>query len=664
MADLKIASKLYREVPIEFRALSRKADAKDEDGDEYELAVSTETEVERSDWFGDRWVEVLQHDESAVDMSRFERGAAVLVDHRGDQVGVVVPGSARIDDDRVLRASVRFSRSQRGKEVEDDVRRGIRSSVSVGYFVKDVAMVEKRENVPVWRVTRWQPAEVSIVSVPADLSAGVGRAAPAEAGVVFRGEEPGEEQMADKPKTEAAPTEREERAPAVAAQSHVQVLESRNAAVAEIMDLGEAYEVPGAEVRAAIAAGTSPADFALALAQKRKTKGQAQPSAEQIGDKMNAKERRNYSYLKAIRLGAGMHPRASEAGDEFGRIKFDGLEAEVHRELVGNLGKEQQWRGGIMVPMDLRSDDERMAAWERSLMHRTLDSKTLTKGVETVYERPGEMIELLRNTSVALRLGARMLAGLTGPVAFTKQTGGLTAYWVGENPAADVTASDVAFGLVNLVGRTLQATTAYSRQLLVQSSIDVEAMIREEFAIVHALKLDVSAFHGLGAAGEPTGIYKAPDVKVRAVGGAPDLADVVDSVVQVAESNALLGTLGWVTTPGLAGKMRQTLEFSAAGAKPIWDGTFLEGTVAGYRALASNQISKVMTGSEATGGSEHGAIFGNWRDLIFGMFNAMELIVDPYAQKKRALVEVTSFQMADHVLRHGESFCKWTGATA
>ena len=56
-------------------------------------------------------------------------------------------------------------------------------------------------------------------------------------------------------------------------------------------------------------------------------------------------------------------------------------------------------------------------------------------------------------------------------------------------------------------------------------------------------------------------------------------------------------------------------------------------------------------------------MFGNWRDLVIGMFAAMELVVDPFSQKKKGLIEVTSFQMADMILRHGESFPKWTGAT-
>ena len=115
-------------------------DKNDEKGPLFEVAISSETEIER--WFG---IEVLDHSRGAVDLTRLRNGAAVIVDHRGDQVGVVEPDSARVDDDRVLRARLRFSRSTRGSEIEQDVVDGIRRSVSVGYFIRDAKLVETRK---------------------------------------------------------------------------------------------------------------------------------------------------------------------------------------------------------------------------------------------------------------------------------------------------------------------------------------------------------------------------------------------------------------------------------------------------------------------------------------------------------------------------------------
>jgi HK97 family phage major capsid protein len=636
--------------------LTRAEEEEEEDGKPpkyrlYEVAISSETEVER--WFG---IEILGHAEGEVDMERLLRGAAVLVNHYGDQVGVVVPGSARVDDDKVLRGYLRFSRSVRGREVEDDVEQEIRTSISVGYMVKAVKLVEVREvtdgdgrkaTVDVYRATRWQPAEVSLVSVPADVTVGVGRSEKAA--------EPPEEGTMKKVRddkgnvVEVADTDQR---PAVTAGATGE----RDKAIGEILDICENNGIEAKEARKWIVEGLTVEQVGHRIVTARKTTGEGQPSAEALAA-VPDKARRRYRYTRAI-LGA--------ARQREGTGKLDGVEAEIAQELERNIDPSFKKADGLLVPMDLRSEEDRWREWEvrRQMQTRALDSKTAGRGPETIFEEPGELIEILRQASVAARMGARMLGGLTAPVAFPKHTGRLSAFWVGENPASDVTASDLGFGIVNLSPKTIQATTAFSRQFLVQTSIDAEGLVRSELAEEHGLLLDRTVFHGEGAAGEPTGIYQAPDVNVRAAGGVPDYADVVDLIGLVADDNALAGTLGWVTTPLMAAKLRQIPEHATGTmANWIWMGTFLEGLMAGYRAVASNQISKTMTGSADTGGAEHGAIFGNWREVLIGMFAAMEIIVDPFAQKKKGLIEVTSFQMADIVLRHGESFGKWTGAT-
>src|SRR5439155_6320181 len=107
-----------------------------------------------------------------------------------------------------------------------------------------------------------------------------------------------------------------------------------------------------------------------------------------------------------------------------------------------------------------------------------------------VFESPGEVIELLRTQARVISLGARVLTGLSGPVSFPKQTGGMTVLWVPENPASDVTSSELALGLVMLQPKTLQGTTAYSRQLLAQASADVERMVRNDLGEAHARAID------------------------------------------------------------------------------------------------------------------------------------------------------------------------------
>jgi HK97 family phage major capsid protein/HK97 family phage prohead protease len=117
---------------------------------------------------------VLAMDDQSVRLDRLRAGAPVLVNHDADdQVGVIE--DVRLGTDGVARATVRFSRSARGEEIYQDVVDGIRQSVSVGFVVHEIEEVRTEGGERYYRATDWEPLEVSIVSVPADYSVGVGR---------------------------------------------------------------------------------------------------------------------------------------------------------------------------------------------------------------------------------------------------------------------------------------------------------------------------------------------------------------------------------------------------------------------------------------------------------------------------------------------------------
>lgn len=155
------SQEFQRTVQIDRRAI-------DEDKRTVDLSFSSEAEVER--WYG---IEVLDHSQK-IRMGRLRNQAPLLLNHNRDQqIGVI--DAAKIDTgDKCGRATVRFSRSASGEEIFQDVKDGIRGLVSVGYRVHKVE-IEKRGKVELVRAIDWEPFEISIVSIPADTSVGVGR---------------------------------------------------------------------------------------------------------------------------------------------------------------------------------------------------------------------------------------------------------------------------------------------------------------------------------------------------------------------------------------------------------------------------------------------------------------------------------------------------------
>jgi HK97 family phage major capsid protein len=618
------------------------------------IAASSEFPVERMNWFGDRWREVLDHSAESIQMTRFTSGrGAVLEEHGGAPVGVI--DGAAVGSDRVMRVIARFSQSQRGQDIQRDVEDSIRPNSSIGYLPKRAVLVEENSDLgDLWRVTQWEPVELSVVGVPADPTVGVGRnmadavrhaysllpnkagGTPEEA-VTMKKVRGDNGQVIEVPEDDPRPAITAE--PVVA--RSVEVVRAAAPAVegltreqtVEVIDIAEAHGMQD-RLRDWLARGLSPDQAAREVVNAKRTKGGVQPAAEHL--ELNEKDRSRYSYRRAIL-------QAAEGN-------LDGLEAEVSQELALTLPQKAERHGGFYVPLQLGGASIQP-------VKRTLASNIGTGGTELVYEQPGELIELLRNRTVVIQMGARTLTGLTAPIAFPKQTAAMTAVWVGENPGADVAASDIVLGLALLSPKTLQASGAYSRQLLALSTLDVEMMVRDELALIHAIALDKAAIHGAGA-GEPVGVYKAIGASTADFGSVQaTYAKFVLMIQKVANLNADLGTLGFVTHTTVAANAMTQLTFgNVAASTPIWNGTVRDAIVAGYRAMATNQISTTMSGTDRSGGTNLGVAFGNWNDLIIGSWGGLELVVDPYRLKKQGVIEVTSFQMCDTLCRHGESF--------
>lgn len=633
---------------------------KEEGGEsEYEIKLTDETVMERGGLFG-TFREIIDHSPSSVDLARLESGrAAFLYEHdRKDQIGVL--HSPRLEG-RALYAKVRWASHQRAQEVRTMVDEGVRTNISAGMEHRKVKLVEESaEKGDLWRVMRWAPMEASSVAIGNNPNA------------AFTGYAEGAEQkyhvevvVDDSPPIHGGSKAMNRKHVRTDQGGVIEVAEDDpRPALGEIdLERHRSSEINGMCRRygypdladAFITNGLGVDAVAHELLKKVTTNGTPVRPGIAQSDPLAAvpkKERQMYSYAKAL----------LEAADN----KLSGRELEIHQELRAKQSALSVYsrvdRGsGIMLPLDLRTDEERLQQY-------TLTSTAATKGAEVVFDRPGEVIELLRNQSAVVRLGARLLTGLTSPIAFPKQTGAMTAQWVGEAPATAVSASDLALGLVTLTPRWLQATTSISRQLLLQASVDVEAMVREDIAQIHALAIDLAALHGIGSGGQPKGIYKWPDVQTKAMGGAVAYAELTEMIGKVADKNALMGSPGWLTTPLMAAKWLGTPEHdTAAMGNWIWQGRIDTlgggGRVAGYPAYSSSQVSKTMSTLEPTGGSDHGIAFGNWNDEIVGLFGSQEVIVDPFTLADKGLLKITSFQGADCITRHGESFCVSTGAT-
>lgn len=147
------------------------------EGKERTFTLSFSSEEPYTRWFGQ---EILDHSEGCVDLERLNSIGVVLFNHDRDKV-VGKIDRAWIEEGRGY-AEITFDSDESSEKIYQKVQGGTLKGVSVGYVVEDWEEVMPNKQSADGRFTgpcsiakKWAPFEVSIVSVPADPTVGVGR---------------------------------------------------------------------------------------------------------------------------------------------------------------------------------------------------------------------------------------------------------------------------------------------------------------------------------------------------------------------------------------------------------------------------------------------------------------------------------------------------------
>lgn len=603
------------------------------DQNTFEISVSSEAPYER--WFG---IEVLGHKDGEVDMSWLKSGNAPLLlqhDH-GRQIGVI--DSARLENGRVT-AVVRFGSSALAQEIKQDVEDGIRSNVSIGYRVDEMVLTKKGgdQKPDEYRVTKWRGHEASIVSVPADETVGTNRADDPEPKTVQLKENIMDADTIKKLARDLGLNEDASLETVLKAQAEQARREGRTAAdndhkkelarQTSIRELGALHrdrisDIDG-RVDAAIREGKTCEAFQRDVLDCY-TDGTAKIESAHTYSAQEKKDIAGFSMVKAIR--------------EFAAGNLSGVEREVHEQAEIESKASGLAISGFGIPA--------------SLMQR--DVTVTTEGTDLVDTDQIGFIGLLRNKLMVRELGARMLTGLSSNIKIPRMSAGVASAWEGENDAGSE--GTATFNQVSLTPNRVGAYTEVSKQLLLQSTPDIEALLRDDLATSIALAIDYAALHGSGSSNQPTGIASTSGIGSVAGGdngAAPDWADIVGLETAVAIDNADIGALAYCTNAKVRGKLKQTVKVSSTDSVMVWaDGST---PLNGYRCGVSNQVSSALTKGTSSGVCS-AIFFGNWNDLLVAQFGGLDIVVDPYSLATTNLMRITANTYADVGVRHAESF--------
>ena len=583
------------------------------------FAASSDLPVER--WFG---TEILSHAGEAIRLGRIDGGAApLLFNHNWDDpVGMLTGG--RIVDGRLV-VDARLFDTERAREVRAMLDGGLRN-VSIGY---EIHALEEDVNGNRFTATDWEPLEVSIVTIPADPSVGIGREhdskpkpvritrahPPAPAADPLKGAIMAEQQTAQAGDT--AVIEVRENGTPEQRMNPVEIETKRKTAIRNLCaanGLDKRFESNW------IASGTALEQVAEEMIQIMQERAKDAPPA---GIGLSKRETSQYSITRALR--AALSKDWSKAG----------LELEAHKAVMTSHGVTARAATSFFVPMEIQA---RLAGRRDMTVAGVSGSQYLV----STDNLPGSFIELLRNDSVALALGATRLTGLVGNITIPRMTAGGTAYWLADENT-QVTESQATIGQLSMSPKNVAALTEISHQLMQQSSPDVEDMVMRDLAAVLALAVDVAVLRGSGVAGQPHGIVGTTGVGSFDTDGTNTFSDVLDAQVDVMAANALRPGCAYVADPASAALLMGRSRFASTDT-PIWDGNLMQGTMAGFPCRATNQMGA------------NTMLFGWWPSIVVAEWGQLELMVNPYSDFTRGLSAVRAWYAVDTGMRYPAAF--------
>ena len=337
------------------------------------------------------------------------------------------------------------------------------------------------------------------------------------------------------------------------------------------------------------------------------------------GDGHLETELRQFSIRRAIAGAAGME------GVDWGR------EREMQQELAKRAGRAPQ---GIFIPTE-------------ALETRTIVSSGNGASLVPTDHRPELYISALAAQSITRALGATVLTGLSGNVDIPKEGASPQPGWKAEN--TDFDSGDATFASVGLTPKHCGTITEWSRNMVQQSSPEIEGLLRNMLARNIALAVDRAAINGAGTA-EPLGILNTSGIQTQAY--ATSLLDTAAEMIAKADIANVAARRSFLTTPGVRKLALKALDSQG---RPLGVETIFHKEAVSF----SNQVPTNLNPTA----NKHGLIYGDWAELLIGIWSEIDILINPYesAAYKRGNISMRAIATVDTACRHPEAFVSATG---
>ena len=350
-----------------------------------------------------------------------------------------------------------------------------------------------------------------------------------------------------------------------------------------------------------------------------------------------------------------------------------------------NLGAEREVIDDELSKDIFRKDVARGVLLPQSVFRPKLRGKRLltagnnTAGGFTVEEQLAALIDPLDPN---LPITSQVTKNYTSkPFSAAVHETAATAEWVGET--IEPAESNITFGEVKQRARTILGFTTVSKELLVQSSQDVENLVRQDLSDVISFSIERSLLKATGTGNQPTGLENNSGLTTITRSS----ADVItyDEALQAEEALGLAnvmtmgGTnrlqsgepsvginnmlrrfqLSWIISPKFRRLCKKASYFDNGSGSLFDDGNSGNSDIT-VHGSGSKRVPKILDYNAyiSSFANSNEGFLGNFSDIVLTYFTSIDVVVDPLSLAERNLIKIVVSQMIDFYLRHNDSIVK------
>lgn len=335
-----------------------------------------------------------------------------------------------------------------------------------------------------------------------------------------------------------------------------------------------------------------------------------------------------------------------------------GLESEIAARALKSSAARHE--GGVFLPWAVLARDVR--AMGLPVSRRDLVVGTPTAGGHLVGTDIKGFVDALYPFTAVVAAGATTMTGLVGNTAIPQSGSANEADWVAENGSP--TEREMGFAQAPMSPKTVSTYMDVSRRLMLQSSVDVMAVVKRDMLRRIAVRVDEAALIGpSGSATQPKGVANTAGVGAI-IGGengaVPTLRHLIDLENYVQSAGLERFTGAFITNFDVKGKLQRTEHFTGTDGRPLWQAVGEQDYCNGRPAYATTLVPNNLT--KGTSSEVCSAIFyGLWSELVIGVWgDGVTVLVDPYTGSTAGTVRLVAMFDCDIAVRQPVAFAAMT----